>query len=99
MIVALSLWAGLMAAAPSEAPNAPQAQPAAAAAKPDPGVVVTAKSDDQVVTCKSIAVTGTRFPTRQCRTKAEWDGMAASAREFVDKASRPACTSGCKSPG
>ncbi|MFV4649197.1 hypothetical protein ACNJUT_21635, partial [Mycobacterium tuberculosis] len=72
------------------APAAP-AQPA-----PDPAAkpAATAKGDTEVV-CKTIAVTGTRFGTRQCKSKAEWAAITEAAREYTQKATNPACTGGC----
>jgi hypothetical protein len=98
MIVLLSVLAALMAPSTVDTPGAPP-PPQPAQAAPIGNVNVTAptqQADDQTPVCKYIAVTGTRFPTRQCRTKAEWTAEAQAARDFVDKASKPPCSAGCK---
>ena len=41
----------------------------------------TAASDKMV--CKTIATTGTRFVSHDCRTQAEWDQLAADSRQLT----------------
>jgi hypothetical protein len=40
--------------------------------------------------CKSQVQTGTRFSTRICRTKAQWEEQTREARDYVDRQ-----TTGC----
>ena len=42
----------------------------------------TAADPDKKI-CKSIATTGTRFMSQDCRTQAEWDQLAADARQMT----------------
>ncbi len=73
------------------APTPPAADPTPHTAQPTD----TAKGDNEIV-CKTIAVTGTRFGTKQCHTKADWAAQTAAAREFTQKATNPMCGTGCK---
>ena len=65
----------------------------AAGATPAEGV------SDKVV-CKNKAKTGTRFPNKTCRTRAEWEKITAQnkrdASEMIDK---PAIASDCQGSG
>jgi hypothetical protein len=40
-------------------------------------------ADPNKMVCKSIIVTGTRFPTKDCRTQAEWDEMALESKKVT----------------
>ena len=63
-----------MIASAALAQAAPRAVPAVNAAPSK-----TAASDKMV--CKTIATTGTRFLSHDCRTQAEWDQLAADSRQ------------------
>lgn len=56
-----------------------------------PASAAPVSADDSAVVCKSIAITGTRFPSRQCHTKGEWAAMTAAARDMVDKSTTGHC--------
>jgi hypothetical protein len=50
-----------------------------------PSTVAEAKTADaDTVVCKYDAQTGTRFPTRICHTKLQWDKMARDARDYIN---------------
>jgi hypothetical protein len=50
-----------------------------------PSTVAEAKTADaDTVVCKYDAQTGTRFPTRICHTKSQWDKMARDARDYIN---------------
>ncbi len=67
------------AGAPSAAVRTAAPLPAA------PATIAEAKTtNDDTVVCKYDAQTGTRFPTRVCHTKAQWDKMARDARDFIN---------------
>ena len=66
-----------MIASSALAQAAPRTAVVPPAVKAAPGK--TAASDKMV--CKSIATTGTRFMSHDCRTQAEWDQMAADSRQ------------------
>lgn len=91
------LLAGLLlvlasAAAPSDG-NSPAPSGANVAIQTGvPSSAPTPSADDQTVVCKTIAVTGTRFPTQECRTKGAWAAQTAAARDFVNKATSGVCT-------
>ncbi len=70
--VALIASAALAQATPRAAPAVPAVN--AAPSK-------TAASDKMV--CKTIATTGTRFVSHDCRTQAEWDQLAADSRQMT----------------
>jgi hypothetical protein len=82
-LLATALMAGAASAAPAS-DNAPTAvsTPATAAAP---------VADGDKVTCKTIAVTGTRFGTQVCHSKREWADMAQSAHDYVQHATTGAC--------
>lgn len=63
------------------------------ATNPEPtnAAAKAASADDEVV-CKTVEVTGSRFPKRDCRSRAEWKAQTAAAKEFVDKATSGFCT-------
>lgn len=44
--------------------------------------IKTAVGPDTVI-CKSVIATGTRFMSKDCRTKADWDEMAAQSHQLV----------------
>ncbi len=48
----------------------------------------SSKVSADTMICKSIASTGTRFMTRDCRTKAEWDQLAGDSRQLTTDAQR-----------
>ncbi|MHB8284422.1 MAG: hypothetical protein ACYDD1_07075 [Caulobacteraceae bacterium] len=49
------------------------------------GVSVTAPlPDGDKVVCKTTAVTGTRFPTKTCATKAQWAARKQDDRDYLD---------------
>ena len=48
----------------------------------------SSKLDGDTMICKSIATTGTRFMTRDCRTKNEWDQLAADSRQLTTDSQR-----------
>lgn len=86
--VAFSALAGSVAAAPASAPeSAPTTVSTPATATP-PMV------DGDKVVCKSVEVTGTRFPEQRCHTKREWADMTQAARDFTNKATTGPCTGG-----
>lgn len=66
------------------------ADPAAVQAPTTPPAKVEKASDADQVICKSEAVTGTRFTTRVCRTKGQWEEDAREARDYVNRQ-----TTGC----
>jgi hypothetical protein len=91
MMVLLSVLAVLVGAPVGDAPGA---QPVQATSTEAAGPAAAAPGGTEIV-CKTVAVTGTRFPARQCRTKAEWAGSTKLGREFLDNAGKPPCTVGC----
>ena len=84
MSLVLFAMAAALAQTPTDAsapkPAASVTSADAKAAKP---TVVKAGGDDEVI-CRSIAVTGTRFPQRFCMTKATWDSQGQDARDIVN---------------
>lgn len=90
LIVSLFVAAGLSAASSTE----PYVQPPSA---PVPAAAATPNvSDGDVVVCKTRAVTGTRFSTRECKTKTEWVNLTREARDFVDRSTHKGCNpNGC----
>ncbi len=85
-IAALSALAGSVSAAPNP-DSAPMSVTVPATATP----IV---ADGDKVVCKTIAVTGTRFPEQQCRTKQAWADQVQAARDYVNKATTGPCTGG-----
>ena len=78
--------AALAAASPAATPaSAPQAVAMAAAPQAD---------EDRII-CKSVVATGTRFSTKTCKTKSQWDDAAREAHKFTeDNSSNWGCQSG-----
>jgi len=62
--------------------TAPASDPAAASAPP-PAPAVAAPDDDKVV-CHNRPVTGTRFPTKICKTKREWAEQTRHDQDAVN---------------
>lgn len=55
----------------------------------------TAKNDPDAMICKSEARTNTRFPTKTCRTRAQWDALIEqSKRDASDAINKPAINRG-----
>ncbi len=73
--------AALALAAASEGQSTPPAQTIAAA----PASTTAPADDGDTVVCKSIEVTGTRFSTRECKTKTQWADITRNARDYVDR--------------
>jgi hypothetical protein len=73
LMLAAALAVGDASPPPAAAVNA--AAPAHAQGK-------TAADPNKMV-CKSIIVTGTRFPTKDCRTQADWDQMALESKKVT----------------
>ncbi|MFN3858518.1 MAG: hypothetical protein ACK4RV_12295 [Caulobacter sp.] len=73
-----------LAASAVSAQQAPDTKPAAATetgksdAKRDPGKMV----------CKKTPVLGTRFPTKVCKTRGDWDKQAETDKQAVDDMQR-----------
>lgn len=85
---ALGLFAALAMTAALADPTSVPTSVSTPASAPAP------MADGQTEVCKTIQVTGTRFPERQCRTKADWAAMQAAARDFVNKQTTGPCTGG-----
>jgi invasion protein IalB len=66
------------------------ADPAATQAPASTPAKVEKTADQDQMICKSQVQTGTRFSTRICRTKAQWEEQTREAREYVDRQ-----TTGC----
>ncbi len=50
----------------------------------------SAKTDPDAVICKLKAKTNTRFPTKTCRTRAQWDAITEqSQRDASEQINRP----------
>ena len=77
--------AAISAASPVPASTRQAEAPAVNAAPPKP--IKGADADTMI--CKSIATTGTRFMSRDCRTKAQWDQLAADSRDMTNDFTRP----------
>ncbi len=83
---AMLLIAAAVAAivAPQPTPVSVKTSPIAAAqAKPIKAV------DADTMVCKTIETTGTRFTSRDCRTKGQWDQLAADSRDLTNDFTRP----------
>jgi len=65
------------AAAPA-APASPTATPATDAAPP-------ATNDDDTVTCRYEATTGSNFKKRVCHTQRQWKQMTTDSRDLIDR--------------
>ena len=76
MWTVLTVAAAVAAAPPASAPAAPA--PAAPAAVSKTAYAKPA-SDPNKMICKSFIPIGTRFPEKDCRTRAEWDAMASDS--------------------
>lgn len=83
---------GLALALMLVAGDAPASNPPPSPPPASTNTASASDADSQKMVCKTIEVTGTRFPTRECRTKQQWAEMQAAAREYVDKATSGACT-------
>ncbi len=79
-ILALIAASALMMADPPAAPAAPAAAPAKAVQPAKPG----AFADDDKVVCKTIEVTGSLFPKKDCRTKHDWAQLAQDSRDLTN---------------
>ena len=57
-----------------------------------------AKQDPNKIVCKTQAEKGTRFTSKTCKTRAEWDQMAEehkrAAKELVDRPKVNTCNDG-----
>jgi hypothetical protein len=58
----------------------------------------TAKQDPNRIVCKTESKVGTRFPTRICRTRAEWDQIAEEHRRAGAEMVAGALPRGCDKP-
>ena len=45
----------------------------------------TAKPDKSKKICRTIVTTGTRFSTRHCRSKEDWDKDAETSRRYLEE--------------
>jgi hypothetical protein len=83
--LALPLAAQTMTAQPStEEPvaSSPPGAPPAAHSSPTPLAHAGTTNSDQI--CKTFTPAGTRFSKKECHTQAEWDQMAADARNTLN---------------
>lgn len=48
-----------------------------------PPTKAEAAGDPDQMICKHITTTGTRFPTKDCRTRAAWNQLTADSRQAV----------------
>ncbi len=88
MALATLAFAAVLASIASEpASTIPPAARAASTATAATMAPTNAPDTDPMV-CKSIAVTGTRFPTKVCARKSEWADRSQAAREYADHMSR-----------
>ena len=84
-MLAMLLMAAAAAAAPSPTSVSPR-ETIAPAVNAAPAKASKVSGDTMI--CKSIATTGTRFMTRDCRTKGEWDQLAADSRQMTSDSQR-----------
>lgn len=90
-LVAIAFAAAIAAVAPGSAPvSSPRVETPVAST--GAAAVATNTPDADAMVCKSIAVTGTRFPTKVCARKSEWAERARSGREYADRMSRVGAT-------
>lgn len=47
--------------------------------------VAASKPDKSKKVCKTIVTTGTRFSTRHCRSKEDWDRDAEASRRYLEE--------------
>jgi hypothetical protein len=78
------LTASIASAQTAASPPAGVAQPGtvAAAAPTQP------KADADKPVCRSSVPTGSRLPVRECHTQAQWDQMAADAKQMTQDSQR-----------
>jgi hypothetical protein len=76
MISFAFVLAAALAGGDPVAPTVAQSAPAASTSAT--GAQKTAQNEQ---VCKSVMVTGTRFPSHECHTRAEWNEIAANARK------------------
>lgn len=92
----LFIWAldSASASSPLQAPNG--AAEVKTVAKIDPAS--QHKYDPDEVICKLTPVTGTRFPSRACLTRAQWDDLKTESRKSLEKAQQwgTKCEPTCK---
>ncbi|MES3057538.1 hypothetical protein O6V14_18035 [Sphingomonas faeni] len=74
------LFVASAASAQQPVPATPSAEPNEAAAKPTP---------IEKPICRSEETTGSRFSKKVCRTKAEWNAMAADGAAALEANRRP----------
>jgi hypothetical protein len=65
-----------------------------------PASAASEKAAEGKVVCKNKAKTGTRFPSKMCRTRSEWEQISAQnkrdAKEMIDK---PIVANDCQGAG
>ena len=81
MIAALALLAAAAVVDPSATPAVPVAPPAPTPVTTTPAATAKPHDYGDKMVCKSIANTGTRFTTRDCRTQAEWSQLSADSKQ------------------
>jgi hypothetical protein len=77
----IAVLAFLAAADPVAAQTAAATQPPAAAASPAAPAAAKPHDYGDKMVCRSIANTGTRFTSRDCRTQAQWDQLTADSKQ------------------
>jgi hypothetical protein len=77
------------AASPSSLSVSPKAVDMPAVANGSPPMKQDVAGDPQQMICKRVMSTGTRFTTKDCRTRAEWNQLTADSRQAtLDMTSR-----------
>ena len=82
-VLSAVVWAALACALAPEVQA--QAVPAPGAAAPVPTAAKAGLTEDERIVCRSQRHTGTRFPTRTCKTKKEWRDQLEFARANAEK--------------
>lgn len=92
------LAAAILAACATPAPGAAQI---ASASQITPSMEGQTAPDGTVISCRSMQVTGSRFPVKECKSAAAWESfdaaMADNAKSETDKFQR--VNTGCSTSG
>ena len=84
VVFASTLLMSTGAFADDAAPAAAPAPTVAPATDPAPAVAPTTNEDD-TVTCRYEAMTGSNFKKRICHTQREWKQMTSDSRDLMDR--------------
>jgi hypothetical protein len=86
--IALFALVAIPASAFAQSTSAPASPPAAAATSGAAKAASGAATPDRQI-CKTSVPAGTRFATKECHTKAEWDRMSSDAQQDLSNGAHP----------